>query len=128
MTPNRIVRLHQLTMKYLFIHLLVLLLVSCDWESFEEKFSKVQIGHSREQVTQLLGDPNMKKDDTVPKGPYFGPQKGLESMIGPGSSYEEWQYKNNKRDYFIWFSTTSAKPKSQWVVVNKADYPEGVVF
>ena len=115
-------------MKYFIILLLTLIFVGFNCSSFDENFYKVQTGHSRDQVRLLLGDPNLRIDGIVRQKDYWGPQEGLESIIGTGMPYEEWQYKNNKYDYYIWFSSTTRKPKSNWLVIDKAKYPEGALF
>lgn len=66
------------------------------------------------------------KDGIVPKVQFWGPQDSLASVIGAGSHYEEWTYKNNKDDYYVWFS--SGVLKNNWIVVDKGAYPHDAVF
>ena len=114
-------------MKYLIIPFLGFFLASCDLV-FRKNFSKVQIGHTRQQVKQLLGDPDLKEEGTVPTRPFWGSLEAVGSNIGPGTPYKMWRYKKNKHVYDIFFATTTGKLKSQWVVVGESDYPEGAVF
>jgi len=102
-------------------------LIGCN-PSFDQRYAKVQHGLSRDQVTKLLGDPYLKKEGSVPDRPYWGPQEGLLSIIGPNASYEEWQYQVKDHNYFIWFSSTDGKPKELWIVIKNANYPKGAVF
>ncbi len=107
--------------------LMAFALVGCN-PSFDQRYSKVQPGFSRDQVTKLLGAPYLKREGSVPDRPYWGPQEGLLSIIGPNALYEEWQYQVQDHNYLIWFSSTDEKPTAQWVVINKGNYPKGAVF
>lgn len=97
-------------------------------DSEEAGFFPVQKGKSRDQVLESLGSPFLKLENNLPTGPFSGPQQGLESVIGFGSSYEEWLYRDSGSDYFIWFATTAEQPKDQWVVVAAAKFPTDAVF
>ena len=116
-----------MTAKLFGLLLLALVLASCN-PSFDERYFGVQLGYSREQVKRLLGESTLKRDAAVPNLPYWGPQEGLLSAIGPNVPYEEWQYHVGDFEYYIWFSSTEGKPKEKWVVVDKAKIPKGAVF
>jgi len=122
---------------------LVLLLTGCNSQSvsFDKKFfalftldsnesglHPIEKGKSRSDVLKKLGSPLQKREDTVPGVPIMGPQEGLDSLIEPGSPYEEWLYRKDGYDYYIWFSTTTGQPESQWVVMAIAKYETGSAF
>lgn len=132
-------------MKTLILILLLLWLPGCKSqpESFDRKFLAlhslnsqetglfaIRQGKSRDEVLKSLGPPLRKRGDTAPAGPSpsWGPQEGLESLIGLGAPYEEWLYRDGGYDYYVWFATRTGQPQSQWVVMAVAKYPTGAVF
>jgi len=71
-------------MKQLFItFFLIILPVTGCAESFEEQFESVAVGASRVSVEQKLGEARKTTSGRVPSDPFWGPQEGLEAVLGP---------------------------------------------
>jgi len=116
-------------MKQLFItFFLIILPVTGCAESFEEQFESVAVGASRVSVEQKLGEARKTTSGRVPSDPFWGPQEGLEAVLGAETEYEEWQYRSNNRIYLVWFGNKNDSRKQKWRVVGKTSYPEGAVF
>jgi hypothetical protein len=114
-------------MKSLRCASLCLLVLGCQAAPFDERFSDLQSGQTRAEVSAQLGAPQKMRDIKVP-APGFGAQQGLRSVLAEGDPCEEWLYEVGDTNYLVWFSTTDGKPRSQWVVVLKASYPADAVF
>ncbi len=112
-------------MRFFLLLFLVVSLSSC---SFESKFSQVKPGLTRSEIKNLLGDPMVIQNGVTTDQPFWGPQEGLDGILGVGAPFEEWLYKEGDQNYYIWFGAKSGKPKSSWLVIRNNKYPEGVVF
>ena len=108
---------------------LILIVAGCQSATFAENFESIEPGLSHQEVSSLLGNPAAIEQIRLPEGAFFGPTEGLESLIKPGSPFEQWIYHHEGQDYYIWFAPTGEnQPAEEWRVIAKANYPEGAVF
>jgi hypothetical protein len=93
-----------------------------------EAFNQISSGMTRTEVRNRLGDPAAIRTDSLPKGPFWGPQEGIDIHTLDGlRRYEEWQYEHKDTIYLIWFGDP-VREKSAWRTIGKTSYPKGAVF
>jgi len=89
---------------------------------------EVEVGFSREEVIEAVGQPDTTQEFTLPSEPFFGPQEGLANILAPGTLVEEWAYELNDEILYVWFASESGEPREDWPVVATGVYPAGAVF
>jgi len=93
-----------------------------------DAYKQISPGMTRAEVRNRLGDPVSIQEDSLPDGPFWGPQEGIDiSTLDDRRLYEEWQYEHKNRIYLIWFGDP-AREKSAWRVIGKTSYPKEAVF
>jgi len=105
---------------------LVVALVSCSSDTASA--DDVEVGFSRQEVIETMGQPAATQEFMLPDQPFFGPQEGLASLLPPGTVVEEWVYELDGEILYVWFASESAEPREQWRVISTGIYPEGAVF
>jgi len=91
-------------------------------------YEQISSGMTRTEVRKRLGDPSTIRVDSLPKGPFFGPQEGIDNnALDSLRRYEEWQYEHKDTVYLIWFGDP-AREKGAWRTIGKTSYPKGAVF
>ena len=115
-------------LRFGLVFCLVLLITACQSTSFADKFDQVKPGQSRSDVSAALGEPAEINQHEMPEGLFSGPSEGLISELEPGAPFEEWIYRQDGQDYYIWFASDSGEPQENWQVTLTANYPEGAVF
>src|SRR4030067_3686433 len=103
----RNVRLNK-NMKLAIVVTLIIILIGCtntvlSQNSTSEpnaKFSvdvykQISSGMTRKEIRNRLGDPAAIRANSLPKGPFWGPQEGIDiNTLDNLRHYEEWQYEN----------------------------------
>ena len=93
-----------------------------------DAYKQISSGMTRTEVRNRLGDPAAIRANSLPKGPFWGPQEGIDINTLDGlRRYEEWQYEHKDTVYLIWFGDP-AREKSAWRTIGKTSYPKGAVF
>jgi hypothetical protein len=69
------------------------------------KFESVVAGQSCSEVQQLLGEPSLAEDTTIPAGSAWGLQESLTYKISAGAPVRQWIYECDASDYTIWFAS-----------------------
>lgn len=110
----------------LLVFLVLLALASCS--STSSSPDEVEIGFSRDEVIEVMGEPTTIQDFVLPDEPFFGPQEGLERLIPPGTVVEEWVYELDEEIMYVWFASESNLPRAEWLVIETGVYPAGAVF
>jgi hypothetical protein len=91
-------------------------------------YDQISSGMTRSEVRNRLGDPTAMRVDSLPKGPFWGPQEGIDiNTLDSLRRYEEWQYEHKDTVYLIWFGDP-VREKSDWRTIGKTDYPKGARF
>ena len=85
-------------------------------------------GLTRQEVLDVLGDPDEVQEFRVPDQPFFGPQEILTSLVPASSTVEEWVYWLDGELTYVWFSGEEDQGRDRWTVVATATYPEDAVF
>lgn len=111
---------------YLAFLLIMFALVSCSPDTASP--DEVEVGFSRDDVIEAMGQPAATQEFILPDEPFFGPQEGLANLLPPGTVVEEWVYELDGEILYVWFASDLAEPRERWLVVATATYPEGVVF
>ena len=106
----------------------LLLAGGCGAPSFPERFAALEVGTTSQQIVELLGEPDERREGEVPAGPYWGPSEGLASILAAGAAYHEWVWSRGGEDHYVWLAPTGAPEDGQWTVVQTAVYPTGAVF
>ena len=106
---------------------LILLLSLAACTNVEARLAQVQPGMSRQEVRDLLGEPDQAYVSTLPEGYFFGPQEGLVDLIPAGGGYEEWIYQVGDDDFYVWFSG-EGNAMERWTVIRTARYPRDAVW
>jgi hypothetical protein len=88
--------------------------------------AEIQAGQSREEVLEILGEPNHIIEFVLPEGSFFGPQESLSNLLPASSTIEEWQYLREGEIQFVWFWGESAT--EEWTVVLTQTYPSDAVY
>lgn len=88
------------------------------------------VGRTREDLARSLGLPDKKLAATFPTGPFWGPQEKLASKLSPGQAYEEWQYRQGKSTWLIWFASPkgASTQTNRWKAVATGIHREGTVY
>ena len=93
-----------------------------------DAYKQISSGMTRTEVRNSLGDPAAIRANSLPKGPFWGPQEGIDiKTLDSLRRYEEWQYEHKDTVYLIWFGDP-AREKSDWRTIGKTSYPKGAVF
>ena len=93
-----------------------------------DAYQQISSGMTRTEVRDRLGDPAVIRANSLPKGPFWGPQEGIDrNTLDSLGRYEEWQYEHHDTVYLIWFGDP-VKEKSVWRTIGKTSYPKGAVF
>jgi hypothetical protein len=93
-----------------------------------DAYKQISSGMTRVEIRNRLGDPAAKRANSLPKGPFWGPQEGIDiNTLDSLRRYEEWQYEHKGTIYLIWFGDP-AREKSAWRTIGKTSYPKGAVF
>ena len=93
-----------------------------------DAYKQISSGMTRTEIRNRLGDPAAIRANSLPKGPFWGPQEGIDINTLDGlRRYEEWQYEHKDTIYLIWFGDPVSE-KSAWRVIGKTSYPKGAVF
>ena len=90
------------------------------------RFERIEDGMSREQVRERMAVPETRRDATLPEGPFWGPQEGLEKVIPPQTSFEEWVYTNATHVFLVWFWSTNEGPRDTWTVIGRTRHEHDV--
>lgn len=93
-----------------------------------DRFTLIEPGASRGEVTVCLSDPAEMQEYDLPTGPFSGPAEGLTDLLKPGTPIEEWVYHDDDASYYFWFASNTGEAKEHWRLIEKATYPKGVVF
>lgn len=116
---------------------------SYPWEYLIEKEVRLQrvesrtrarllrlVGSSRDAVLAEMGQPTKTEQSIFPRGPFWGPQMALFSILKPDQAFEEWQYQEGMFTYLIWFAGAGegASNPNEWKVVGTGTHREGVVY
>lgn len=117
---------HERTLQFLLIILMVLVIAGCS--SAPSSPAEVEIGFSRDEVIEIMGEPATTQDFVLPDQPFFGPQEGLASLLPPGTVVEEWIYELDEEVMYVWFAGESGLPREEWLVIETGLYPAGAVF
>ena len=110
----------------LLLILVLLAVASCS--STPSSPGEVEIGFSREEVIEVMGEPATTQDFVLPDQPFFGPQESLTSLLPPGTVVEEWVYELDEEVMYVWFAGKSNLPREEWLVIETGVYPAGAVF
>jgi hypothetical protein len=110
----------------LLIFLVLLAIANCS--SATSSPDDVEIGFSRDEVIEVMGEPAMTQDFVLPDQPFFGPQESLANLLPPGTLVEEWIYELDEEVMYVWFASESNLPRAEWLVFETGVYPAGVVF
>jgi hypothetical protein len=93
-----------------------------------DAYKQISLGMTRAEVRNRLGDPAAIRANSLSKGPFWGPQEGIDiNALDSLRRYEEWQYEHKDTVYLIWFGDP-AREKSAWRTIGKTSYPKGAVF
>ena len=93
-----------------------------------DAYKQISSGMTRTEIRNRLGDPAAIRANSLPKGPFWGPQEGIDINTLDGlRRYEEWQYEHKDTIYLIWFGDR-VREKSAWRTIGKTSYPKGAVF
>jgi hypothetical protein len=93
-----------------------------------EAYKQISSGMTRTEIRNRLGDPAAIRANSLPKGPFRGPQEGIDiKKLNSLRRYEEWQYEHRDTIYLIWFGDP-VKEESAWRTIGKTSYPKGAVF
>lgn len=117
---------HKWKLPFLLVFPVLLAIVGCF--STSSSPDEVEIGFSRDEVIEVMGEPSTIQDFVLPDEPFFGPQEGLERLIPPGTVVEEWIYELDEEVMYIWFASESGLPREEWLVIEIGVYPVGAVF
>jgi hypothetical protein len=93
-----------------------------------ERFTLIEPGASRGEVTVCLSDPAEIQEYNLPASPFSGPSEGLAAILDPGTPIEEWIYHDDDTSYYFWFASTTGEAEENWGLIDKAAYPKGAVF
>jgi hypothetical protein len=69
------------------------------------KFESIIAGQTCLEVQQLLGEPSLAEDATIPAGSVWGLQETLAYKISAGAPVRQWIYELDATDYTIWFAS-----------------------
>lgn len=105
---------------------IVVALVSCSPDAGSP--DDVEVGFSREEVIEVMGQPAATQEFILPDQPFFGPQEGLANLLPAGVVVEEWVYELDGEILYVWFAGEPAELREGWKVVATGVYPEGAVF
>lgn len=93
-----------------------------------DAYEQISSGMTRTEVRNSLGAPYAVRMNSLPKGPFWGPQEGIDiKALDSLRRYEEWQYEQEGTIYLIWFGDPT-EGHSAWRTVGKTSYPKGAVF
>jgi hypothetical protein len=93
-----------------------------------DAFNQISSGMTRTETRNRLGDPAAIRTDSLPKGPFWSPQEGIDIKALDGlRRYEEWRYEHKNTVYLIWFGDPVIE-KNAWRVIGKTSYPKGAKF
>jgi hypothetical protein len=93
-----------------------------------DAYKQISSGMTRTEIKNRLGNPAAIRATSLPKGPFWGPQEGIDINTLDGlRRYEEWQYEHNDTIYLVWFGDP-VREKSDWRTIGKTSYPKGAVF
>ena len=95
---------------------------------FAGSFTAVEAGQTRAEVQAALGPPDESQSLAIPSEPYWGPAESLVSVLDPGTPFEQWLYRRDGQDHYLWFGSRSSEPSPEWRLLEKATYPTGAVF
>lgn len=93
-----------------------------------DAYNQISSGMTRTEIRKRLGDPADIRVNSLPEGPFWGPQEGIDpNKLNSLRRYEEWRYEHENTIYLIWFGDT-VREKSDWGVIGKTSYPKEAVF
>jgi hypothetical protein len=118
--------LNEWNLPVLLVFLALFVASSCS--STPSSPDEVEIGLSREEVVEVMGEPTTIQDFVLPSEPFFGPQEDLVSLIPPGTVVEEWIYELEEEVMYVWFASESGLPRGEWLVIGTGLYPADAVF
>ncbi len=104
----------------IFFSVLVFALVA---SAEEQDISKmVQVGQTKQQIINILGDPYEKKIINKSGEPIWGPEEEFWDKIPDGTKLEVWKYKNDAGTLNLYFTDDNNH------LYHKAFAPNGVVY
>jgi hypothetical protein len=68
-------------------------------------FERVVAGQTCSEVQQILGEPDLAEDTTIPAGSVWGLQDSLAYKISAGAPVRQWIYESDTTDFTIWFAS-----------------------
>ena len=85
-------------------------------------FNLIQIGQTKEEIENILGQPNETNINTKIEENIWGPEEEFWHKIPLNSEFEVWSYKNKKGDLRLYFIGNRKR------LDYKAFSPKGVVY
>lgn len=113
-------RINMKVKKIILLSVLAIFVISCNEE--KDFFQLVQVGQTRQEIKNILGDPCETKIIKKTVEHIWGPEEEFWDKIPNGTKLEVWRYKSDAGNLNLYFTGNN----------NHLDYkafaPEGVVY
>jgi len=113
----------------LLAHLLALsalLVAGC--QGNQNALVEPEVGLTRQEVKDALGEPDATQEFVMPDGSFFGPQEKLDGLVPAGSTVEEWRYELGDDVMYVWFYGDSGAGSDGSKVIATAIVPKDAVY
>ena len=117
---------HHLVLTVLLSILLTMLVSGCG--GADRAAEKIEVGQTRQEVRDALGEPDRTDEFPLPEAATFGPQEELTGKVPVGQPVEEWVYERGSEEIYLWFAGQSGEEPDQWTVIHYAVYPADAVY